>query len=166
MGSECTKSCSKIQTKSHKTTIPSHEIDSRFSSSSYRDTINDYSISNVKYVQHFANTNNLQALKTSLDNGFLVDYPLDQSGWSLLHFACQKNNLNLLKLLLDYKPYIDAQETAEGWTPLMICAINNFPLLANLLIDKGADLKILDKSEKNARQLAEKYRSEEVLEIL
>ena len=166
MGNECSQVCTKGKKKSRSLTLPKQELVSRSSVSSNRDTINGFSITNAKQVLFLANSNNIDSLREYLEQGFLVDYPLDQTGWTLLHLACQKNNLPLLTLLLQFKPFIDAQEVAEGWTPLMICCMNNYPKLANVLIDNGANTRILDKLGKTARQLAEKYKSEQVLEIL
>ena len=165
MGNECSKVCSNGKKKSRSTTVPKQELAFRSSLSSDRETINEFSIENCKQVIYLANSSNIADLRDYLEQGFLVDYPLDQSGWTLLHLACQKNSLSLLTTLLEFKPFIDAQEIAEGWTPLMICSMNNYAKLAGVLIDHGASTRVQDKSGKTARQLAEKYRSEQVLEI-
>jgi len=131
---------------------------------SNRETINAFSLEHYKTVQEIANAGDSDMLKKFLQQGFLVDFPLDQSGWTLLHLSCQSSDFKLLEVILSFAPYVDAQETAEGWTPLMICAINNLDKFGNMLISNKADTKLVDKSGKNAKELAEKYRSRQFLE--
>jgi ankyrin repeat protein len=171
MGDKCSKS-QKIQ-KPQKSIRKNTEIKSedQFSSvisdnASHRETINQYSLINFNLVRCLANQDKINHVRGHLEHGFVIDFPLDRSGWTLLHLACQKGNLEFLTMLLQYKPYLDAQETAEGWTPLMVCAINNFDELAKILLNKGADKLVLDNSNRTAKQLAEKYKSEKVLNII
>ena len=171
MGNNCSNPCSKPKSsqsfQSSKNSLSLNSVQSQSSlRSTPRETINQFSLTNFKLVQQLANQNKISSIKGFLDQGFLVDFPLDQSGWTLLHLSCQQNNLELVEFLLKYKPYLDAQELAEGWTPLMVCAINDFEEIARLLILKGADKEILDKSSKTAKELAVKYKSFKFLKII
>jgi ankyrin repeat protein len=78
----------------------------------------------------------------------------------------QKGNLKLVELLLNYNPYLDAQELAEGWTPLMVSVVNDFNSIFLLLIQSGADKFLKDKSGKNVYDLAQKYKSINILKLL
>lgn len=166
MGNDCSSVCGKKKKLSRKNTEENYNIAMRNSLASNRETINEFSLKNYQQVMFLANEGNLNGVKAYLDQGFVVDFPLDQSGWTLLHLACQKGNLKLVELLLRYKPYIDAQELAEGWSPLMVGTINNFDTIVRLLIQHGADEKLLDKSGKSIQDLATKYKSNKILDIL
>ena len=172
MGNECTKSCTKPKLEQKKparnrgSTVNKLEMMPRTVHSSFRETINEFSLQTFKSVLDFANEGNIQMIKSYLDQGFIVDFPLDKSGWTLLHLACQNANSELLELILTYKPDINAQEIAEGWTPLMVCSLNDNEIEAKILISKGADKNIQDRAGRTAKQLAEKYKSVKILKII
>jgi hypothetical protein len=90
MGNECSKPCKKQRKlTNHQERISIRSV-KRFSSASNRETVNQFSLTNFKEVQSFANDNNLVQIKKYLDSGFLIDFPLDQSGWTLLHLEVKK----------------------------------------------------------------------------
>ena len=166
MGNDCSKPCKKQRKLTNAQERSSIQSVKRFSSASNRETVNQYSLTSFKEVQSLAHDNNLVQLKKYLDTGFLIDFPLDQSGWTLLHLGSQKGNLKLVELLLNYNPYLDAQELGEGWTPLMVSAVNDFVSIFLLLVQSGADKFLKDKSGKNVFDLAQKYKSTNILKLL
>lgn len=166
MGNDCSKPCKKQRKLTNAQERASIRSSSRFHTASNRETVNQFSLACFKEVQKLANENNLDQLKKYLDTGFLVDFPLDQSGWTLLHLACQKGNLKLVEILLKYNPYLDAQELAEGWTPLMVSVVNDSNSVFSLLLQNGADKFLKDKSGKNIFDLAHKYNSKAILQLL
>lgn len=166
MGNDCSKPCKKPKKLNSAQERASIRSINRFTPASNRETVNQYSLTCFKEVQKLANENNLNGLKKYLDTGFLVDFPLDQSGWTLLHLGCQKGNLKLVEIILKYNPYLDAQELAEGWTPLMVSVVNDFNSIFSLLIQSGADKFLKDKSGKNVFDLAQKYNSKSILHLL
>ena len=166
MGNECSKSCVKKKKISRHNTTEMPVVSCRASGTSNRETVNDFSVLNFKQVKILANSSNVKGLKEYFSQGFLVDFPLDQSGWTLLHLACQKGDTKLVEFLIEYKPYLDAQELAEGWSPLMVAVINDFDEIVRILINAGASLELVDKLGKNYKQLAEKYKSAKVLKVI
>ncbi|CAG9317631.1 unnamed protein product [Blepharisma stoltei] len=150
---------------------PSETVSSHFSrrttNRSRLSTLNDsYSFEYAQQVLLDAYKGNLDIVNKHIKEGFAVDFPLNQSGWTLAHIAAQMKNLEMLETLIKYKCDLDIQEIGEGWTPIMVAAINNSIEIAKMLIKYNADLSIKDNSQMTAIQLAEKYRSREVYEVL
>ena len=164
MGNDCSKPCKKPSKSS--STHNSIKSISQLSSRNNRETVNQFSLTTFKEVQALANNGDISQVKQYLDTGFLVDFPLDQSGWTLLHLACSKGNLALVQLLLKYHPYIDAQEIAEGWSALMVAGVNDNEEIFKLLLEAGADKFLKDKSGKSVVELVEKYKCGKIKRLI
>lgn len=85
MGNNCSNPCSKPKSsqsfQSSKNSLSLNSVQSQSSlRSTPRETINQFSLTNFKLVQQLANQNKISSIKGFLDQGFLVDFPLDQSG--------------------------------------------------------------------------------------
>ncbi|CAG9325480.1 unnamed protein product [Blepharisma stoltei] len=129
-------------------------------------TFDSYAIKHVQEVLNAAYRGELDVVNAHIGLGFPVDFPLNQSGWTLSHIAAQTGNEIMLEFLIKYEPDFDVQEIGEGWTPLMVAAINNKEKIAEILVKNGADKWIKDNGGKTAVDLAEKYRSSGVCKVL
>jgi ankyrin repeat protein len=166
MGNDCSKPCKKSKTSRPASSSRNPNSLNHLSSSNNRETINQFSLTTFKEVQSLANKGDISKVKQYLETGFLVDFPLDQSGWTLLHLACQKGNISLVETILKHHPYLDAQELAEGWSPLMVSAVNDFEEIFKILEKAGADRFLKDNSGKNVFDLVEKYKSVKVKQVI
>jgi len=105
-----------------------------------------------------------------LDRG--ADVQLESNnGWTVLHSAVNSNKPDILKLILnhnnvDHKSIIDYQDKSKR-TALHIAAFKSQPELVEVLINKGADIKLMDSAGLQPVALAKKAgrrRSKELLE--
>ena len=94
-----------------------------------------------------------------LEQGFPINYPLNQKGWRLVHVAAQLGDLKVFSLLIGKGADINAKEYTQDWTPLMIAAINSNLEVVKFLVAQGADTTLKDTSKKRAVDLAFEYNS-------
>ncbi|XP_012090593.1 ADP-ribosylation factor GTPase-activating protein AGD1 [Jatropha curcas] len=73
-------------------------------------------------------------------------------GCSLLHLACITADIGMVELLLQYGANINSSNS-KGQTPLHQCIISQRPVIAKLLLTRGADPQAVDTSGNNAFQL-------------
>ena len=169
MGNECSQACtnskSKKPTRSRENTLNALNTSNNVNWSD-EETRREFSVKYLSQVLNSANLGNSKVVKSYIEQGFLIDYPLDQFGWTLLHLACQNADSELLEIILSYKPDINSHEMTEGWTPLMICSISDHEAQARMLLLSGADKHIKDKFGRTAKQLAEKYNSKKILNLI
>ncbi|CAG9313857.1 unnamed protein product [Blepharisma stoltei] len=109
---------------------------------------------------------NPDAVLEFINSGFPIDHTLNESGWTLLHVAAQTGDLALLQLILDLGASIDVREESEDWTPLMVAALNGKLEAVKALIARGADPKLINKSNKRALDLALQYNCSNVYQYL
>ena len=69
--------------------------------------------------------------------------------WSYFNYTVD-NPDKIIELLLDKGANINAIDGYYGWTPLMWAAAGNSPQAAYFLIERGADINVFDKAQKNA----------------
>lgn len=166
MQASCRDQSSNLANRGPSETVTSH-FSRRSTNRSRLSTLDDsYSLSTGQQVLLDAYNGNLESVRGHLLAGFKVDFPLNQSGWTLAHIASQTGNLSMLEMLIEHHCDLDIQEVGEGWTPVMVAAINNSPEIAKVLLKNRADLSIKDYSQKTAIQLAEKYKSISVHQVL
>ncbi|KAL9619065.1 MAG: hypothetical protein Q9160_006320 [Pyrenula sp. 1 TL-2023] len=67
-------------------------------------------------------------------------------GQTPLHLAARSGNETLTSLLLRYRPHINRTETTKGWTPLIIASVGGFSIIADLLLQHGANVEHRDLS--------------------
>ena len=80
------------------------------------------------------------------------------SGWyggnnNLLHVAVYFNQLKIITKLLDMGSFLECR-TAFDYTPLMIACTLGFKDVMFLLLERGADLTLVDKNNRSCRDLA------------
>lgn len=90
---------------------------------------------------YWGDTNSVRRL---LDNGaspYSDEYDLDD-GDSPIHSAAELGHVEILRLLLVNGEYVDALDY-HGCTPLYLAAKNNHLAAVKLLLDRGADAKLV-----------------------
>ena len=122
----------------------------------------DYGLANRNTVLVAAYKGNIEEVTEHLSKGFPTNFPLNDSGWTLMHIAADKGDMALLTLLLECGAEIDITENAENWTPLMVAAMSRKYETVEVLLRKGAKHTMKDKSNKTAMELAMQYGSIEV----
>ena len=83
----------------------------------------------------------------------------DTYGKTLWHWAIRDNNTKVLDLLLKYADCFD-QADFSGETPLMLAIRKHNEIVANTLIDKGADINAVDNNGHSAFYWAKRNREE------
>lgn len=91
----------------------------------------------------------LNLAKKLLDHGAQVQKP----GWSAVHYAASGPNAELLALLLDRGANINAL-APNGSTPLMMAARFGTEDSVKLLVQRGADKKLLNDRDVSAAEMA------------
>lgn len=77
----------------------------------------------------------------------VIDVPVSYEGWTLLHWAAQRDDVELAKKLVTAGANLNARTFNVSayqnphFTPLILTAKNNSLKVAELLIDKGADME-------------------------
>ena len=70
-------------------------------------------------------------------------------GWNVLHVAASHGRAATVNMLLDKGAVLDARD-AEGNTALLWAAFRDGPEICKLLIERGADLRVLNDNDKSA----------------
>jgi ankyrin repeat protein len=104
---------------------------------------------------------NLQAVRALIEKGAQVN----RSGWTALHYAAAGGHDEIVKVLLKHSAYIDA-ESPNKTTPLMMAARGGHIMTVKLLLDEGADLMLKNELGMTARDFAEKFGFNDIVEGL
>ncbi|CAN8256482.1 unnamed protein product [Cochlearia groenlandica] len=93
--------------------------------------------------------------------------PAETGGCSLLHCACEKADIGMVELLLQYGAHVNATDSS-GQTPLHYCILRGKPVIARLLLTRGADPEAVNGEGKTALDIAveSKFTDTEVLALL
>lgn len=105
----------------------------------------------------------VQAMLAS--NPQLVDSREGKFGSPPLHTAVSKHQVAVVKLLLQRGANVNGGNDMRI-TALHLCAQFNYPDLARLLLDSGADPNILTKTGVSPLRLAEANRNERVADVI
>lgn len=88
-----------------------------------------------------------------LKNAPAVLNQVDTPGWSGLHYAVHAHHLDVVEFLL--KKNADPNTlNGAGETPLAIAVVKNYPEYVRLLIEAGADAKIVNRQNLSSYDLA------------
>lgn len=87
-------------------------------------------------------------------------------GIAPLHIAAQKDNVAIGELLLSYGANINLPSLQTGFTPLISCAFHNSVSFTVLLLSKGADPTLQDKSGFSPHYYAKKSGFKEIEKML
>jgi ankyrin repeat protein len=87
-------------------------------------------------------------------------------GMKPLHGAVFDGNLEMSELLLKAGAEINSQEEQRGRTPLMLAASRSFVRIVHMLLEREADLYIVDHDEKTALDWARATNSFESFEVI
>ena len=119
-----------------------------------------------KVVAYFVKHGELETVKAFLDAGFDVNAAeTGDFGSSLLHNAIRYGQMEVFTALIDHGADIDFID-AVGWTPLMEAIIDSKPEFGKILVEKGADLSIVNERGANAKMLAMKFGQDAFLTFL
>ncbi len=90
----------------------------------------------------------------------------DSFGGTALHAAMFQKDMEIVRLLLDYGMDVNAIGPKNGYTPLHDAVWGNNPEAAKLLLARGADRTIRNKSGQTALEKARSEGKEELVQIL
>ncbi len=90
----------------------------------------------------------------------------DKEKLTLLNWAAYGGSLEMVKLLIDKHADVNAHANKAGWTPLMNASAMGFPLVAEYLLDHGADLNVLNAEGYNALAFAAVKQRADVVRLL
>ncbi len=79
----------------------------------------------------------------------------DKGDWTALHLAARNHHNDALALLLNAGAETHWRDVKHGWTPLHLAVIAGNVKGARMLVERGADPGILDRSGANVRTLLE-----------
>jgi uncharacterized protein len=105
--------------------------------------LNDTNAAGESSLMLAALRGNVQLVDAILDR----HVPVNQPGWTALHYAASHNGpsaTTLIQRFLDRYAYIDA-ESPNGTTPLMMAARYGSEESVRLLLDAGADFQVKNK---------------------
>jgi ankyrin repeat protein len=91
---------------------------------------------------------------------------VDHNGWSKLHYACLKGDYRTVELLLDNNTISVNLRTYKGVTALQVASARNYPLLVQLLLEKGAEVNAADAKGHTALFVAAEKGHVEVARVL
>lgn len=100
---------------------------------------------------------NISLLTWLIDNGADINHQ-DKNGYCALHFAGQEKRLDIATMLLNKGASLELSD-AHGNTPLWTAVFNakGNRAVANLYIQKGANLDHVNKHKRTPRQMAETF---------
>ena len=90
---------------------------------------------------------------------------VNKTGWTPLHYAASGGNVPLLKLLIENHAYIDA-ESPNGTTPLMMAAMYGTGAAVELLLQEGADPRLINQQGLTALQFAQRAERPDAIKSL
>ncbi len=93
--------------------------------------------------------NQFTTLKLLLENGAKIK-ATDRDGYMAIHWASKRGSLKGLQTLIDYKSPIDSRGL-YGRTPLHMASFNGRHSLAQLLLEKGADINAQTTTEDSCK---------------
>jgi ankyrin repeat protein len=68
---------------------------------------------------------------------------VNKPGWTPLHYAATKAHVPMMRLLLENHAFIDAP-SPNGTTPLMMAAHYGTPMATKVLLEEGADPRLIN----------------------
>jgi hypothetical protein len=97
---------------------------------------------------------NKPAAEALLARGAAVNRP----GWTALHYAAASGDEDIARLLINRKAKLDAVSPKESgaYTPLMMAAREGQAGVARLLLEQGANARLLNTEGLSAAQIAER----------
>lgn len=108
----------------------------------------------------------IKIVKLLIQNG--ADINIDNEGYTALFEAVRAGNYNIVYFLISLNADINSIEYSSGFSILMSASQEGYLKIVKLLIDKGANIHLRDKNNKNALDYAIKaynqYKSVEDLE--
>ena len=108
-------------------------------------------------VVHLASrSNNFSVLSLLIAHGASIELAT-RHYWTALHLAAHAGHVETIKLLLKYKACIDVQNQF-GQTPLMMACVEDHHESVAVLVRAGADVNLVTKTNKTARDLAKSQR--------
>ncbi|NDC60774.1 MAG: ankyrin repeat domain-containing protein [Betaproteobacteria bacterium] len=85
---------------------------------------------------------------------------VNKPGWTPLHYAASKGHISMMRFLIENHAYLDA-ESPNGTTPLMMAAHYGSPMATKLLLEEGADPRLLNQLGLSALDFAAKAKQPE-----
>ena len=82
-----------------------------------------------------------------------------------LSFACRHGNIKIVKTLIELGVNVDHKDE-YGRMPLFRAIEGGYPEVVSELLKVGADKKIVDRSGRNAKNLAEFYTRKDIVKLL
>jgi ankyrin repeat protein len=90
----------------------------------------------------------------------------DKQKLTLLNWAAYGGAFEVAKLLIDKGADVNAHLSEKAWTPLMNASAMGFPLIANALIEHGAQVNALDSDGYSALAFAAEKKRADIVRIL
>jgi len=114
-------------------------------------------------VVHLASrSNNYSILSILIAYGASIELAT-RHYWTALHLAAHSGHVETIKLLLKYKACIDVQNQF-GQTPLMMAVSEDHIESVEVLVRAGADVSLLTKTKKSAKDMAKSLKVKALLE--
>ncbi len=104
--------------------------------SSFEDMVKKYNITEAHYLSYH---NDLDKLKSYLDEHNQLMNAVDKYGNTALHYAAYYNRKEVAKLILDHGAYVDINNKL-GHTPLFLSSLKGHQGMSILLCKYNADL--------------------------
>lgn len=99
--------------------------------------------------EKYCEKNNIKKIKKLIDEG-LSPNSKDNSYNSLLAIAVDNNNLDVVKLLIENGANVNYSGSLSNRTPLIRASKRTYPEIIEYLLEKGADIDIVDDSGNKA----------------
>ena len=115
---------------------------------------------------HYAAANGYaDAVKHFIENGGDVNAG-DKGGYTALQYAAYNGYIEVVRVLVENKADVNASANKRKKPALHYAAQKGRKQIALLLLDKGADVNALDKADRTALDIAQRYRRTETGELL
>ena len=105
--------------------------------------------------------NNLPAVNRLIAAGAKIN----QTGWTALHYAAAVGNTEIMLVLLNKSAHVDAKSPNKT-TPLMMAVRSGDTNAVQVLLDKGADLKLINDLNLTALDFAIQLEKKEIAILL
>ncbi len=112
-----------------------------------------------------AQSNDLESLRAILQQKININATTEE-GWTALHFAAFKGYDKIVAALLEAKINTDIQGKVYGRTALHYAVDRGNLEVVKMLVAKGANVKIADKANKAALDLAREKNFSDIVKVL